>query len=263
MRLSDVLSKPPQKEYQEVDAFLRNKKGNIGQQVNLSVGNIALNYFCKKCDDLRTYYSQGKLTSIFVDENTISIDAVLECAACKTHTQVWYIIHSENDITSIAPKIKIVQFGRYLSENVNIHSSKYGEYSSLLDKAKLAYNNNLGAGAIIYLRKIYEKITIYIAQQEKIPYKQYENGNPKNFHDLLRDVDKQWHIIPSEFQKDGYELFKKLSGLIHGICDEKNGLQFYEALNRLIVGILDNVSNHEELKSALMQLGIDSKGENE
>lgn len=153
MRLADVLSKPPQKNYVQVEGFLQDKRGNIGQQVNLSVGNIALNYFCTKCDDLRTYYSKGKLTSIFVDLNTISIDAVLECGACKSCTQVWFIVNSENDITSISPKIRIVNLGKRLSNNVAIHSSKYGEYSALLDKAELAYNNNLGAGAVIYLRK--------------------------------------------------------------------------------------------------------------
>ena len=165
MRLSDVLSKSPQKEYLQVDGFLQGRRGNIGQQVKLSVGNIALNYFCTKCDDLRTYYSKGNLTSIFVDQNTISIDAVLECGACKCCTQVWFIVHSENDISSIAPKVKIINLGKRLTEDISIHSPKYGEYSVLLDKAELAYNNNLGAGAIIYLRKIYEKITIYTAQQ--------------------------------------------------------------------------------------------------
>ena len=57
-----------------------------------------------------------------------------------------------------------------------------------------------------------------------------------------------------------YDLFRKLSGLIHGTCDENLGLQYYEALNRLIVGILEEVSNREELKSALTQLGIDGGG---
>lgn len=41
MRLSDVLSKPPKREYIQVDGVLKGKKGNIGQQVDLTVGNIA------------------------------------------------------------------------------------------------------------------------------------------------------------------------------------------------------------------------------
>ncbi len=263
MRLSDVLSKPPQKDYIQVDGFLQGKKGLIGQQVDLMVGNIALNYFCSECDDLRTYCSKGKLTAIFVDKDTISIDTVLECGACKNCTQVWFLVHSEGDITSVAPKIRILKLSRHLSEKVAIYGTKYGEYSSLLDKAELAYNNNLGAGAIIYLRKIYEKITICTAQQMNIQYQQYEGGNPKNFRELLEEVDKQCSIIPFEFKKNGYKLFRELSGLIHGNCDENLGLSKYEALNRLVIGILENLSNRKELKDALTQLGIDTGGENE
>ncbi|MCM1173226.1 MAG: hypothetical protein NC393_14005 [Clostridium sp.] len=184
----------------QVDGFLQGKKGHIGQQVDLTVGNIALNYFCSECDDLRTYCSNGKLTAIFVDKDTISIDAVLECGACKNCTQVWYLIHLEGDITFGAPKIRILKLSKHLSEKVAIYGTKYGEYSSLLDKAELAYNNNLGTGAIIYLR-IYEKIIIRTAQQMNIQYQQYEGGNPKNFRELLEEVDKQCSIIPFEFKK--------------------------------------------------------------
>ena len=34
MRLSDVLSKPPGKEYVQIDAFLQNKAGKVGQKVD-------------------------------------------------------------------------------------------------------------------------------------------------------------------------------------------------------------------------------------
>ena len=40
MRLSDVLSKPPNKEYVQIDAFLLNKTGKTGQKVDISVGKI-------------------------------------------------------------------------------------------------------------------------------------------------------------------------------------------------------------------------------
>lgn len=45
MRLSDVLSKPPDKEYVQIDAFLQNKAGKVGQKVDISTGTVALNYF--------------------------------------------------------------------------------------------------------------------------------------------------------------------------------------------------------------------------
>ena len=66
MRLSDVLSKPLQKEFLQVDGFLINKKGNIGQQIKLNIGQVALNYFCVSCDDLRTFNSKGELSCVFL-----------------------------------------------------------------------------------------------------------------------------------------------------------------------------------------------------
>ena len=39
------MSKPPNKEYVQVDAFLQNKVGKAGQKVDISTGSVALNYF--------------------------------------------------------------------------------------------------------------------------------------------------------------------------------------------------------------------------
>ena len=61
MRLSSVLSKPPKPLFEPVDGFLMGKQGNLGQKVDLDVGTVALNYYCETCDDLRTFYSKGKL----------------------------------------------------------------------------------------------------------------------------------------------------------------------------------------------------------
>ena len=51
MRLSDVLSKAPQNEYTQVDGFVQNKQGKVGQKVDLSVGQVMLNYYCEHCED--------------------------------------------------------------------------------------------------------------------------------------------------------------------------------------------------------------------
>ena len=71
MTLGDVLSKPPIDEYKQVDGFLLNKKGKIGQQEKLSSCNIALNYYCNNCNDIRTFYSAGIISCIFENKNLI------------------------------------------------------------------------------------------------------------------------------------------------------------------------------------------------
>lgn len=254
MRLSDVLSKPIQKEFFQIDGFLLNKKGNIGQQVKLNIGQVALNYFCSYCDDLRTFYSKGELSCVFVNNHLISIDCVLTCG-CDNSVQVWFLVECEDDICGQAPKVRIMKRSEKLSDMVKISNERYGEFSTLLDLAERAYRDDLGAGAIVYLRKVFEKITIQMADAIEIEYEKYEGGNPKNFSELLKKVDKQCSIIPKEFASDGYRLFRELSGVVHGEYDEALGLSKFESLHRLVIGILENVRNSKELKSAINSLG--------
>ena len=259
MRLSAVLSKSPSNEYVQVDHFLLNKMGKTGQQVDLDIGQIMLNYYCSNCEDLRTFTSEGKISCIFVNKQLISIDAVLLCG-CGTDVQVWFLVESENEINGLAPKVRIVKKSEKLSKQVAMHTDKYGDYTMLLDKAEKAYREGLGAGSIVYLRKAFEKITIDTARIAQIEFQSHENGNPRNFKTLLEKVDNQCSIIPSEFTKDGYTLFGELSNVVHGDYNEKLGLIKFEALNRLIIGILENVKNKNELKEAIGSLGWNEEG---
>lgn len=254
MRLSGVLSKAPKLSYEPVDAFLTGKKGNIGQKVDLSVGTVSLNYFCEECDDLRTFNSQGNLSCIFVSKNIISIDCVLKCT-CGATVEVWFLVECEDDITSFAPKVRILKRSEKLSNTVRINTTRYGQFDYLLNKAEHAYREELGAGAIVYLRKIFEMVTVQTADSIGIEYNKYEGGNPKNFSSLLEKVDAEYSIIPPEFSKDGKRLFKELSNVVHGDFDEELGLKKFEPLHRLVIGILENVRNKEEFKDAKKALG--------
>lgn len=140
MRLSDVLSKPPDKEYIQIDAFLQNKAGKVGQKVDISTGQVALNYFFVSCGDIRTFWSSPKLTCIFVSKNLISVDCVLTCG-CGASIPVWFLIESKNDITGQAPAIRILKKSVKLSDMVRINDTRYGEFTPLLDKAMQAYTN--------------------------------------------------------------------------------------------------------------------------
>lgn len=91
----------------------------------------------------------------------------------------------------------------------------------LQNKAMQAYTDGLGAGAVVYLRKIFEKITVKTAKAVDIEYAQYEGGNPKNFSELLKNVDEKCSIIPKEFSANGYNLFRELSGSFMGSMMKK------------------------------------------
>lgn len=253
MRLSYILSKTPDSEFKPVDAFLLGRQGNQGQKVDLDIGTIALNYYCRTCEDLRTFNSQGKLSCVFVNKNLISIDTVLSCT-CGSTVEGWFLVECQNDITSINPKVRILKHSEKLSETVVHKGTRYGEYEEMLEKAEIAFREGLGAGSVIYLRKIFESVTVQTARTLNIDTER-GNGKPRPFKDVLEEVDSKVHIIPDEFSENGYQLFGELSNVIHRDTEEDVGLQKFEPLHRLVIGILENVRNKEEFKVAIRALG--------
>jgi hypothetical protein len=94
MRLSDVLSKPLGTKFVQIDGFMT-KRLTVGKQRQLDVGRIGLNFYCKQCNDLRTFWSSDKLYCIGVNDRQISIDCVLNCQ-CGSSVAVWFLVESYN-----------------------------------------------------------------------------------------------------------------------------------------------------------------------
>lgn len=259
MRLGDILSKPINKEFIQIDGFLMNKKGKIGQKVDIEEGLVCLNYFCKTCEDMRTFYSKGKkLSCIFVNKNLISIDCVLSCI-CGSTVQVWFLVESEGDITSVAPKVRIIKKSERLSNTVDrSDNDRYGKYTYLLDKADRAYREGLGAGAVIYLRKVYELLAVDSAESAGIN-RLDKNNKRKKFKTLLKEVDAKWNIIPKQFSENGYKIFEELSNIIHGEFDEELALEKFDSLKRLVTGVTKNVVENLDYAEGINKLGWNGK----
>ncbi len=262
MRLSDVLSKPQTNQYVQIEGFLNNRKLSFGRQAKIDIGKIALNFFCTTCNDDRTFCSDSELFCLGVNDHLISIDSVLQCARCKSpgSVQMWFLVEGEGPIFTQSPKVRILKRSEKLSNTVRLSKEQDNDFSELLEKSQRAFRDDLGAGAIIYLRKILERITVQVANAAHISTTK-PNGNRKSFKILLEDVNAQRSIIPREFTANGYRLFSELSEVIHGECDEKTGLQKYEPLHRLIVGVIENVRTNQELMSAIGTLGWDDQQE--
>ena len=258
MRLSEVLSKSPTLEFKQVEGFLDEKKLAPGKQRKIQVGRIALNYFCNNCTDVRTFCSGEEIYCIGVNEHLVSIDCVLTCH-CGASVQIWFLVDCDGDISGRAPEIRILKRTEKLSPDALFDKERYGELSEFLEKAQRAHCDNLGAGAMVYLRKIFEQITIQTATAAGIP-SSYENGKRKPFRTLLEEVDRRCLIIPREFSANGYRLFGELSNIVHGEYNEELALLKYESLHRLIIGVLDNIKNNNELMTAIGSLGWDDGG---
>ena len=253
MRLSDVLSKPCATEFVPIDGIMLKNLG-VGKQKKLDIGKIGLNYYCAACNDIRTFWSSDELFCIGVSPRQISIDCVLRCG-CGATVAMWFLVESmEDSIVGLAPNVRVLKRREKLSEQVRLVGGTNSGYTEMLDKAMRAYRDGLGAGSMVYLRKIFEQITTQTANAVGIAVT-YDSGRRKPFKNLLEEVDGQCHIIPGEFSADGYRLFGELSDVVHGDHDETLALQKFEPLHRLIVGILDNVRNNQELTATIGLLG--------
>lgn len=254
MRLSDVLSKPVDMKFWQVDRFL-NQKLSYGKSRKITVGKIGLPYYCKHCDDNITFLSYDELYCIGVNDSQISIDCVLKCPRCGREIAVWFLVDSSSDIYGAAPEVRVLKRTEKFNANVQSTKGPYGNFSELLEKAEIAYNHELGAGAIIYLRKIYEDITVQTAAKAGISIAT-TNSRRKPFSEILKDVDAAKSIIPKEFSAKGYKLFSELSNVAHGnTVSDADALRLYKPFRRLVVGILENVKNSDELATIIGSLG--------
>jgi len=258
MRLSEVLSNKPTLSFKQVEGFLGKTQLLTGRQRKVQVGRIAINYYCKNCLEFRTFLSREEIYCIGVNEHLISIDSVLTCH-CGAKVQVWFLVDCDGSINGISPEVRVLKRSEKLSNEVLSNNELYGDYSKLLEKAHIAHREGLGAGSIIYLRKIFEQITIQSAIASGIDCLN-SKGKRKSFKDLLEEVDLKCSIIPREFSMNSYRLFGELSEIIHGDYNEDSALAKYDSLNRLIVGILENIKNNNELNKAIEDLGWDLGG---
>lgn len=264
MRLSDVLSKPITTDYLQIEGFLGSRKLKTGNSKKIAVGKVALNYYCNNCGDQRTFYSGEDLFCIGVNEKTVSIDCVLECPRCGASVQMWFLLEcrGEDNIHSQYPYVRIVKRSEKFSEAVSLNTETYGDFTDALEKARKAAREGFGAGSIVYLRKVFERIITQTAEAANPPIETRKaNGNLKPFLQILTPVKDQCNIIPSEFAEDGYKLFGELSDVVHGDYDEDEALQKFDAFYRLVTGVLEKIKTNRELMDAIGTLGWHTGGE--
>jgi hypothetical protein len=256
MRLSDVLNKAPSQERLQVERFLGHKRLPWGKNKTIEVGTVIHNFNCMTCGDDRTFISGNKLTALIAGENMVSIDIALKCPVCNSSVESWYLIKSEDDLYSLNPTVYLVRYTenrRGAARGVGVGA---GQFEDLLDQAHIAFANQLGAGSMVYLRKIFEMVTYQVAATAGIATLQ-PNGHRRSFKSLLTEVDREHRIIPSKFSDNGYTLFSELSEVIHGDSDEEEALRKFSACRQLVLSVVQNVKGDQEIAAALDTLGWD------
>ncbi|WP_282005513.1 hypothetical protein [Propioniciclava sinopodophylli] len=184
----------------------------------------------------------------------MSIDAALRCSACRSSAEAWFLVGCGDDLFSQAPSVHLERYTENRRDTASVRGYGGEQVDDLLERAQIAFDDRLGAGAMIYLRKIFESVTAQAAIATGISTK-LSNGRRKSFKALLEEVDAQRHIIPSEFSSNGYMLFSELSEVIHGDAEETEALSKYVPCRSLVVGIVRNIQNNQEIARAVLDLG--------
>ncbi|MCE3552421.1 hypothetical protein LWC33_13235 [Pseudonocardia sp. RS11V-5] len=239
-----------------MEGFLGARRMGWGQHKTIEVGKVALNFNCKACGDARTFMSGHKLSCLVVGDRVVSIDACLKCPVCEAAVEAWFLVVSRDSLYERAPTVRLeryVENRRGVANRLGIGS---GDFDDLLERAQLAYEEQLGAGAMVYLRKIFEALTKQVAEVAGISTTGSRGGR-KPFRDLLQEVDARHHIIPSVFSSDGYKLFSELSEVVHGDSSEEVALRKYHPCRSLVIGVIQNVASNQEMKQAIDALGWD------
>jgi hypothetical protein len=254
MRLSEVLSKAPASEDLQVEGFLGSRRVPWGQHRTIEVGKVALNFNCKICGDARTFLSGDKLSCLVVGERVVSIDSCLRCLVCEAAVEAWFLVVSRGSLFERAPVVRLERFvenRRGVASRIGIGA---GSFDDLFERAELAYEQGLGAGAMVYLRKIFEMLTHEVAEVAGVQSNGRKGGR-KPYRELLKEVDEQHNIIPNAFSQDGYKLFSELSEVVHGESSEEVALQKFPHCRRLVVGVIKKVAEDSEMKQAVDALG--------
>lgn len=254
MRLSDVLSKAPDTTGAQVEGFLGTRRIGWGQHKKIRVGKVALNFFCRKCSDIRTFMSGDELSCLIAGERTVSIDVTLRCPICGSPVEIWFLVACDGDFYTHAPVVHLERYTENRRDSAGRVGVGSGQFEDLLERAQIAYENRLGAGSMIYLRKIYEAITAEVATVAGISTTR-PSGARKPFRELLEEVDGQHHIIPPRFSNNGYRLFSELSEVIHGGSSEEVALLKYLPCRQLVFSVINNVQGDQAMARAIDALG--------
>lgn len=261
MKLNEFLSLDPSKKSYQIQGFLMGKRLNFGRYRKANVGAISLKFYCCRCDNNNRYQTFSDVRCMGIDDNTVSISSLFKCAQCKkTKIPAWFIVKSSDDIHSSIPNITLVRRSLFLMKGVLFDDEDGEQVKKHFNKAQSCYIENLGVGAVVYLRVILEEALHREAKKLKIIDKNEEN-TAIPFRNLYEKVSQKRTIIPEEFRKNGYQLFKEMSKIVHGQRSDEHALKNFNSYKRLVEGVLDTIKNSTEIKEAARQVGLDSNGD--
>lgn len=267
MRLAELLNRAPDTVPRQVENFWGSAAewdGDFdddreelpwGYHEEISVGRVVRNHVCLNCRDIRSFVSSERLSCLVVGDRAVSIDVPLRCSGCEATAEAWFIVGSNSDLLAPSPEMYLQRFSENRRDVASEASLDFNDQvDDLLERAQIAFDDGLGAGSMVYLRKVFEILTVQAGKATGV-YSKTKKGKRKRFGDFLKEVDQKSGIIPGEFSDNGYLLFSELSDVMHGSADEHEALSKYSPCRRLVIGIVDNIRNNNEMSQAVAALG--------
>lgn len=254
MRLSEVLSRAPDATPRQIEGFLDDRPLKWGKHKKIKVGKIFLNFHCRQCNAQRSFESGEELYCLGLGDCAVSIDATLRCPSCKSSVESWFLVESTADMSGRAPEVRVEGYTERLRDRADRVGTATGPFADLVKRAQTAFEAQLGAGSMIYLRKIFESIIVEVAEITGVAVTT-PNNRRRPFKDVLQEVTNTQNIIPRRFSANGYQLFSELSEVIHGNSDEDEALKKFEPCLQLVLGVVEEVSRDQAFAKAIEDLG--------
>lgn len=254
MRLSELLSRAPGTVPRQVEGFLDNRTLSWGKHRKIKVGRVFHNFHCKQCDAQRTFQTGDELYCLGLEDNRVSVDATLKCIECGAAVEAWFLLSSDDDISGQAPVVRIDRYSENLRDHADRVDVPAGQFADMIKRALVAHETQLGAGAMIYLRKILESITFEVAEIVEVETLR-QNGKRRPFREVLQDVNQKRQIMPQRYSSNGYQLFSELSEAIHGDSNEVDALQKFLPCMQLVLGVVEEVNRDNIFSRAIDELG--------
>lgn len=263
MRLAELLNRAPDTTPRQVESFWGSavewdtdpdddlEELPWGYHEEISVGRVVRNHVCLNCRDIRSFVSGDRLSCLVVGQRALSIDVPLRCSGCEATSEAWFIVRSNNDLLAPSPEMYLERFSENRRDTAREPST---DIDDLLELAQIAYDDRLGAGSMVYLRKVFEISIVQAANAIGVDTKT-SNGKRRRFGEVLKEVDQKSGIVPLEFSSNRYQLFSELSDVMHGSADEGEALTKYGPCRRLVIGIVENIRNKSEMARAVAALG--------
>ena len=176
MRLSEVLNRAPDSSQAQVEGFLGSQRLGWGRHKNIEIGRVIRNYFCRPCDDTRTFFSGDRLSCLVTGSHSVSIDVTLRCSACQSPMEAWFLVGCADDLFGQAPIVHLERFTENKRDVATAVGAQAGEIHELFERAQIAFEDHLGAGSMVYLRKAFEIVTSQAAAATGIPTKHSAAG---------------------------------------------------------------------------------------